>query len=201
MVSSTPVEKSSSVAPGKIHSSTRTPKNCLSTHGADRKSHKLTNDLEKSLVKSFKTLCPKGIHEIGSTEKACICMKAERMARLQEGFVLYEWHTSEPEILNGKVITETGSTPALDDFLLMYPMKMSTGGQGTVAWVHLQSNSMQYAHKFKAREGRSEKNWVIELREAKILRNLKHSFILKYVICVILLDLVKIKVHVFRLIA
>lgn len=58
---------------------------------------------------------------------------------------------------------------------------MSTGGQETVAWVHLQSNSMQYALKFKAREGRSDKNWVIELREAKILRNLKHSFILKYV--------------------
>ncbi|VDM21548.1 unnamed protein product [Hydatigera taeniaeformis] len=99
------------------------------------------------------------------------------MTKLQTGSVLYEWHMKEQKAINGKGAFQANPLPALDDFVPMSPVKVSTGGQGTVAWVHLPNTSMQYALKFKVRDGRSEKNWLIERREAKILQKLKHPFI------------------------
>lgn len=147
----------------------------------NKTSLKLTENHETQATKSTKAFCSKGTCEVSSNDKACICTKAGQMTTLQTGPVLYEWHTTEEKTLDGKVVVEMNPIPALNDFVPMNPMKMSTGGQGTVAWVHLPSTSMQYALKFKARDGRSEKNWLMERREAKILQKIKHPFIVKYV--------------------
>ncbi|KAM7540803.1 hypothetical protein Aperf_G00000034043 [Anoplocephala perfoliata] len=136
-----------------------------------------TNSLERIKCSISKTRCPRGIHEIYSPDKDCTCIQIEKMASLQADPVRYEWHSIQKEVLNGKVITEFESVPALEDFIPMNPAKFSTGGQGTVAWVHLRRSLMQYALKFKARGKRSYKNWMIERREAKILQKLKHIFI------------------------
>lgn len=101
------------------------------------------------------------------------------MILLQADTVIYEWHTVEKEVLNGKIIKELGSMPSLADFKSVNPAKFSTGGQGTVAWVRLPRSPMQYALKFKSRGNRSDKNWLIERREAKILQKLKHTFIVE----------------------
>ncbi|KAH9286144.1 Protein kinase 3 [Echinococcus granulosus] len=162
----------------KADSSPTVSKNCTSPNANDnRASLKPTKDHENQAPNSVEVFCSKGTFDINSNEKACICTKVEQMTTLQAGSVLYEWHTTEQKALNGKVVVGTELAPALVDFEPMSPMKMSTGGQGTVVWVHLPSTSMQYALKFKARDGRSEKNWLVERREAKILQKLKHPFI------------------------
>ncbi|VDK21118.1 unnamed protein product [Taenia asiatica] len=176
--SSTSGEKSPLKVLNKANSSITMSRNHtpLNVDGG-KASLKPTKNRENQATNSSKAICSKGTCEISSNDKACICTKVGQMATLQEGSVLYEWHTTEQKTLNGKIVAEVDPIPALDNFVPMNPMKMSTGGQGTVAWVHLPSASMQYALKFKARDGRSEKNWLIERREAKILQKIKHPFI------------------------
>lgn len=128
-------------------------------------------------VPDDENLCPTGTHEIFTKGKSCVCMQTAQLENLQAQLVLYEWHLGEPEMFDGARVVGEGSVPPLNSYTLMKPTRISTGGQGTVAWVGVPTSNMEYALKFKAREGRNEKNWKIERREAQILKKLKHPFI------------------------
>ncbi|VDK88822.1 unnamed protein product [Dibothriocephalus latus] len=129
-------------------------------------------------------LCPTGMHEVYAKSKTCVCMHAETLAVLQSKPVISEWHTGEPEtiLVDGNEVTPRstlGRKPSLGEFELMKPVRIRSGGQGTVAWVQNPETLMQYALKFKIRDDRNASSWRIERREAKILRNLQYPFVVK----------------------
>nr|CUU00360.1 hypothetical transcript [Hymenolepis microstoma] len=170
----------------KIDNSNRSIRNSSSTGVESRRNPGSKSELTKASTKYAQgqnktlltnTLCPQKRHEILSSDKPCACMKVEKMKTLQAGRVYYEWHKVEAKAVDGKIIKKLESSPSLDEFKLMSPIKVSTGGQGTVAWVHLPKTTKQYALKYKLRQDKNDKTWTIERREAKLLQKVKHSFI------------------------
>ncbi|VDO04244.1 unnamed protein product [Rodentolepis nana] len=170
----------------KIDYSTRSIRNSSFTGVESRRNTGAKLELTKAPMKHAQgqnktlltnTLCPQKRHEILSSNKPCVCMKVEKMKALQGGPVYYEWHKVEVKAVDEKIIKKLETSPSLDEFELMCPTKVSTGGQGTVAWVHLPRTTKQYALKFKLRQDKNDKTWFIERREAKLLQKIKHSFI------------------------
>ncbi|CAH8840328.1 unnamed protein product [Trichobilharzia szidati] len=137
--------------------------------------------------------CPTGRHPDVNPEKPCICIMVKRMVIEQSKPIIHEWHSTPKRIHSvssktSKLFKHTHASdldsnstiaPNLPDFQLIRPTRMVRGGQGTVARVTNPTTGLNYALKFKTRDQRSDSTWVIEKREAHLLRYTNHEFIVK----------------------